>query len=108
MIRQESESTTYAWTAGPCPQPPRVAAHPPPVPRRPHRRPDMRISAGVTDLEWSGCVGFEGQAGVGEESVEQLGAVLMLLSRFLTIVWRWSTPFTARCQRRLKTGSGTK
>lgn len=24
----------------------------------------------MLDLEWSGCVGFEGQAGVGEEAVE--------------------------------------
>ncbi|MGW0504785.1 hypothetical protein, partial [Micromonospora sp. NPDC003241] len=30
----------------------------------------------VTDLEWSGCVGFEGQSGVSKEAVEQVGAVL--------------------------------
>jgi hypothetical protein len=27
-------------------------------------------AAAATDLEWSGCVGFEGQSGVGEEAVE--------------------------------------
>ena len=50
----------------------------------------------IFDLPFDEIANGSPSSPVGEEAIDQVGAVWMRLSRFLTIARSWSTPWTAR------------